>query len=109
LIGGYPDSSARQTRDPAMENSLFGSGAVPGSIPAELTEHPMVRYNNVTAPTEGRYREIPERFGDSSHRNEIQFRTEPKRYKMTKNHVNKHKTRFILVLNINLCDNKNQY
>ena len=63
-----------------MGNSLFGSRAVPGNIPGEVTEHPMVRYNSVTAPTEGRYREIPERFGDSSHRNDIQFRTEPKRY-----------------------------
>jgi len=64
-----------------MGNSLFGSRAMPGSNAAELTEHPMVRYNSVTAPTEGRYREIPERFGDSSHRNDIQlFRTEPKRY-----------------------------
>ena len=63
-----------------MGNSLFGSRAVPGSIPAELTEHPMVRHNNVTAPTQGRYREIPERLGDSSHRNDIQFGTEPKCY-----------------------------
>jgi len=63
-----------------MGNSLFRSRAVPGSNPAELTEHPMVRYNNVTAPTEGRYREIPERFGDSSHCNDIQLKTDPKRY-----------------------------
>ena len=68
------------TRDPAMENSLFGSRAVPGNIPAELTEHPMVRYNYVTAPTEEIYREIPERLGDSSHRNDIQFGTETKGY-----------------------------
>jgi len=46
------------TRDPAM-GTLFGSRAVPGNIPGEVTEHPMVRYNNVTAPTEVIYREIP--------------------------------------------------
>ena len=63
-----------------MGNSLFGSRALPGSIRAELTEHPMVRYNNVTAPTEERYCEIPERLGDSSHRNDIQFGTETKGY-----------------------------
>ena len=80
LIGGYPDSSARLTRDPATGNSLFGSRAVLGSIPAELTKHPMVRYNNVMAPTEERYREILERLADSSHRNDIQFGTEPNRY-----------------------------
>jgi len=29
---------------------------------------------------------------------------------MTRNYrVNKHKTRFVLMLNINLCDNKNQH
>ena len=63
-----------------MGNSLFGSRAVQGSNPAELTEHSMMRYNNVTARTEERYREIPERFGDNSHRNDIQFGTKPKRY-----------------------------
>ena len=69
------------------QTGKFNSHAVPGSIPAELTERLMVRHNNVTAATEERYHEIPERLGDSSHRDDIEYATEPKRYTSNKESI----------------------